>query len=342
MLKHRLITASIMILLLGSAVFWASPYAGLIFTTLGVLMALVALHEYFQLTARLDLPGFPRMTMAFGGVLVAGLGLIGFRHSLDLAKQQESLLASIVSRMPVVGEELQGRLALDYQMNLFGAGVMLLFLFCCFIQVSRAKDFRLGIRNLLASLAGFFYLCWTLSFLIKTYYFQATIGEHSRLGPFLVFFVIMVTKFGDVGGYTFGKLTAMRKNGNHKMVPRLSPGKSWEGFVGSLIFSVLVALGLLTWYHSRYGGGTAPMQMVAKSVLGADRIILNVPLAIGIGLVLAAVGLIGDLAESILKRAADVKDSGKALPGMGGALDALDSLIFIAPAFYVYLTFLAR
>ncbi len=342
MLKHRLITACVLILVLGSAVFWSSPYAGIIFTALGVLLTIAALREYFQLTARLDLPGYPLLTMAAGVAQVAGLGIVGFQHAVYRVEQDGHWLSRIVSRLPLQQEDLQVRL--NAQMDLVATGVMILFLFAAFIHVFREADFKRGIRNLLVSLAGYVYLCWTLSFLIRTYYFLSALDANAGLGPFLLFFVVMVTKFGDVGGYTLGKLSAGRKNGNHKLVPRLSPKKSWEGLLGSFIFSVIVGLGLLAWKHEPAAEGFAFTEMAvhARTITGDTKVLLNLPLTVVLGVLLAGVGLIGDLAESVLKRAAEIKDSGSVLPGMGGALDALDSLIFIAPAFYFYLTLMVR
>jgi phosphatidate cytidylyltransferase len=109
------------------------------------------------------------------------------------------------------------------------------------------------------------------------------------------------------------------------MTPRLSPKKSWEGFVGSVVFSVGIACLLLHWLGDR-------MQP-------HDQPLITMPIAVCIGVAAAILGVWGDLAESVIKRGAGVKDSGTMVPGAGGLLDVLDSLVFVAPLFYWYIAF---
>jgi phosphatidate cytidylyltransferase len=117
--------------------------------------------------------------------------------------------------------------------------------------------------------------------------------------------IVMVVKAADIGAYATGRLI-----GKHKLIPWLSPEKTREGFVGGLVFAALVAVGVFTgFYRFSY----------AQAVI--------------CGLVLGAVGQLGDLLESLLKRDAGVKDSGT-LPGFGGLLDLLDSPLLAAPAAY--------
>jgi phosphatidate cytidylyltransferase len=130
-------------------------------------------------------------------------------------------------------------------------------------------------------------------------------------GQALLLFVIAVTKFSDMGAYAVGCLI-----GRHKMCPSLSPAKSWEGFVGAFIGGY-VAASLVLWL--RPAEELLPLKWVHCESL--------VPL-----LVLAAV--VGDLAESVMKRCLAIKNSGRVLPGIGGVLDLTDSLIFAVPIFY--------
>ena len=147
----------------------------------------------------------------------------------------------------------------------------------------------------------------------------------TRAGPFLVLFVILVTKFNDIGGYTVGNLSHRLIGRNHKMTPRLSPKKSWEGLVGSVVFSVAIACLLVYWLGDR-------MQP-------HDQLLISMPVAVCIGVAVAILGVWGDLAESVIKRGTGVKDSGAIVPGIGGLLDVLDSLVFVAPLFYWYIAF---
>lgn len=128
-------------------------------------------------------------------------------------------------------------------------------------------------------------------------------------GEFLVFFVVLVTWAGDTGAYYAGISL-----GRRKLMPTVSPNKTVEGLVGGLVLAVAAA-----------GAGGA---WFLPSFTLAD--------CVATGLLLTVAGVAGDLAESALKRGAGVKDSGSLLPGHGGVLDRLDSLLFTAPVFYYY------
>ncbi len=123
-------------------------------------------------------------------------------------------------------------------------------------------------------------------------------------------YALLVNWAGDIGAYYVG-----RAFGKHKLAERVSPQKTWEGAVGSLAASCLIAGAYLV----RFVHG------------------VTVPQAIGLTLVVNAAGQLGDLAESALKRGAGVKDSGVLLPGHGGMLDRVDSTLFSLPALYAYL-----
>lgn len=129
-------------------------------------------------------------------------------------------------------------------------------------------------------------------------------------GNWWLLYVIAIVKFSDVGGFAFGLSSAkLMKDGNHKLCPSISPGKSWEGLFGSLLCSSLVSYACMKWTGFSFEK------------------------AIGFGVTAALVGTFGDLVESKFKRWVGVKDSSafKFTNGMGGILDMLDSLLF-APA----------
>ncbi len=129
-------------------------------------------------------------------------------------------------------------------------------------------------------------------------------------GEFLIFFLILVTWAADTAGYYVGKLF-----GRRQLASRLSPNKTIEGFGGGLIFAPIVALLAHYWF--------LPSLSMVDCVAN--------------GLLLTVVGLIGDLSESAFKRRGGVKDSGGLIPGHGGILDRLDSLLLTAPTFYYYM-----
>jgi len=131
--------------------------------------------------------------------------------------------------------------------------------------------------------------------------------------------LLVVTKGGDVGAYFFGRLF-----GKRKMVPHLSPGKTWAGGVGALVGSAASAV---AWLHfatplfTPRGAATwVPPDWIASAVYG---------------LILGVTGLIGDLSESLIKRDVGVKDSARLLPGFGGLLDLMDSVLYASPIAYV-------
>ena len=137
-------------------------------------------------------------------------------------------------------------------------------------------------------------------------------------GPLYFISLALCTKAADTGGYIFGMLSAkLMKNGNHKIVPSISPKKSWEGTVGAALFSIGTAFLL-----NKFDCLTLDLSCWGLIIFGF----------------LAFLGsFAGDLTESCLKRAAGIKDSGSWIPGMGGIMDVLDSFLYNAPLFYLAL-----
>ena len=144
----------------------------------------------------------------------------------------------------------------------------------------------------------------------------ALIRIYLNYGALIFLSLVLATKASDTGGYIVGMLSnKLMKNGNHKIVPSISPKKSWEGTVGAAIFSIGTAA-LLTHFNC------IKLDLVQIFIFGF----------------LAFLGsFAGDLTESQLKRSAGIKDSANWIPGMGGILDVLDSFIYNAPMFYLVL-----
>ena len=130
-------------------------------------------------------------------------------------------------------------------------------------------------------------------------------------GEWLIVFIAVVTWASDIGAYYAGTLW-----GRHPLAPSISPKKSIEGLAGGLALAMAAALLTHIWLVPQ----------------------LTMLHALVLGLLMTGTGLVGDLCESAMKRAVGVKDSGGILPGHGGMLDRLDSLLFTAPTFYYYVT----
>ena len=196
----------------------------------------------------------------------------------------------------------------------FEMAVLLFFLLTVFTrQMFESLRDDAPLRTMAYTLFGLLYVLWLFNFITKIVYVVPRLDTGVVVGQFYVLYLIAVTKFSDMGAYLTGSVI-----GRHPLIPHISPKKTWEGFFGALAFSLFASLmlfklmpghlALLTWTHATV-----------------------------LGLLLGFAAVIGDLAESIVKRSTGVKDSGSLLPGIGGALDLIDSLLFTAPLLFFYL-----
>lgn len=188
--------------------------------------------------------------------------------------------------------------------------VVIGFLLILFMQFAR-QDNHHAILGLSTTLFGVLYVAWFFSFLVKIRLMLPPEFPDIE-GAKLAGFILLVTKCADMGalliGIPFGK---------HPLLPKVSPHKSIEGTLAGIFTSALAAL-------------------VFRSFLPES---LHLPLwqIFFMGAFFGTLGQLGDLSESLIKRDCGVKDSGKFLPGMGGVLDVIDSLLFSVPAFYLYM-----
>jgi len=205
--------------------------------------------------------------------------------------------------------------------------------------LSNADPWKLACLALVASLAGS--LLWrvgrgevvgaigtvsstvmitTYVGLLGSFMVGLRVSSPGSAGAWLVLYVIMVIKLADIGAYFVGSAV-----GRHKLAPRVSPGKTWEGLVGGVFLATLGAV-VLGWA----GGIIAPD--------GAQDVWPSPVRAAFFGIVMAVTGQLGDLVESLLKRDAGQKDSGCSIRGFGGVLDLVDSPLFAAPLAWWMLT----
>ena len=135
------------------------------------------------------------------------------------------------------------------------------------------------------------------------------------LDKWLVLALFVLIWVNDTGAYCVGSLTAKRKKGNHKMIPHVSPKKSWEGLIGGFVFALGGAF--LLWYFGWF-----------DAIIVEGRGALTTAI---FAFLVSGFGTFGDLMESVMKRSLGVKDSGRFLPGHGGVLDRFDSVLLAAP-----------
>jgi phosphatidate cytidylyltransferase len=274
-------TLTLWILIL-AAIFSGREWAFFIVITA---MALASLWEYFRM---LDKDGIPNFQLT--ALICAAVFLCGSFHYSSTAGSTRGL---------------------DFEI-----AVLVLFLIVMFArQMFASMRDREPLQTMAYTLFGLLWIPWMFSFITKILFLPPRTPDGDFTGQFYVLFLLMVTKFSDMGAYVFGSLF-----GRHKFVPHISPKKTWEGFAGALFASLLAAFGL----HA-----LIPQKLAA----------LHTPDLIVLGLVLGFAAVIGDLAESIVKRSAHSKDSGGVLPGIGGTLDLIDSLLFTAPLMYFYMRF---
>ncbi|MBR0056818.1 MAG: phosphatidate cytidylyltransferase [Kiritimatiellae bacterium] len=183
---------------------------------------------------------------------------------------------------------------------------------------------------------GFLYLPVMLSYYVRVAQWETASGSAAtRAAVFLAFFLTMVVKMSDTGAFAAGTLCS-RTIGTHPMFPRISPKKSWEGLAGGVAVGSATGLAL-AFLARRHGWGP---DGVFWSSSGAAPL-LGVGGGVLLSLLLVAVGVFGDLIESMLKRAAAIKDSASIIPGIGGLLDVVDSLVFAPITLYFALQFAA-
>jgi phosphatidate cytidylyltransferase len=163
----------------------------------------------------------------------------------------------------------------------------------------------LSVQSIAFTLLGVFYVGWLLGYVLLLRLLSD--------GPQYVFSIFSIVWLGDAAALVCGKLF-----GRHKLAPKLSPGKTLEGSMGGLLGSLCGALVAGRW-------------LIGTFTLGQ---------CLAVGCLVAVLGQLGDLSESLLKRSTGAKDSGALIPGHGGILDKVDGILFAAPALYYYILYI--
>lgn len=279
---RRLITTVILWTAIIAALFFSSDLVSdSVFACIIVLLSAAGLMEFYGLVDKRGLPCFKWCGLAGGILLVAGT------------------FFNLTGHLGISGS--------PSRVNDFQTGFIILFVLGLCVRQLFSKKNPAGMVAISTTLFGLMYVPWLMNFIQEINFFPHVQGKF-----FLIYFVL-VTKFSDTGAYAVGSLI-----GKHKMIPRISPGKTWEGFAGAIGLSTAASLAFVHFFGERMFG-------------------MNWMHAIILGVVLSVTAVIGDLIESLFKREAGVKDSGNFFPGIGGLLDLLDSLLFNAPIMYLYL-----
>lgn len=298
MFKYRVISFPLLLALLAAIIFWPAGGPYLYAFTVPIAVGMV-LFEVCIMIKEIGLNTFPKLTATLGGLLF--LELILFKVVVQFAEFaiSNAILKSLVITIIIA---------------LIGSW-FILFL---------SKDRKAVISKLLTSI-GVLILISSSLLSVALVYFNSIDQEVSfYIGSRELLFLILVTKAMDTGGYIFGKLSSYLPGGNHKILPSVSPKKSWEGTIGGMIMSIGVSL--IFWYiYSKEADSFATISIFDNSLSWF----------VFAGIILSIGSLAGDLTESALKRTCKVKDSGHIILGMGGVFDVMDSFIYNGFIFWI-------
>jgi phosphatidate cytidylyltransferase len=252
-----------------------------VFLFIMVFLAVTGLAEFYGLAAQRGL------------VCFEGWGVLG------------GLLLMVGTFLNLTGQ--LGTSGSPARVNDFETSFLILFVLGLCLRQFFSRSATTGMAAISTTLFGLMYVPWLLNFIQKINFFPRVEGHY-----YLLYFVL-ITKLSDTGAYVVGSLI-----GRHKMIPRVSPGKTWEGVAGAIVISTLASLIFVRFLGQKMAG-------------------MNWTHAVILGVLLGVCAVVGDLIESIFKREAGAKDSGRFFPGIGGILDLVDSLLFNAPIMYLYL-----
>ncbi|NLB54715.1 MAG: CDP-archaeol synthase [Lentisphaerae bacterium] len=282
-MKRRLLSAIVLSATVLSAAFWLPSVLVL---AMLVAISTLALLEFYKMLDLAGIPNFRILGTVSGAILIVLTWI-----ALVFSKSESSEFVEILVLFLIVVSSI----------------------FRLFPQKNNKQPFP----TIACTLLGVLYIPFMFNFLTKLVFAWHEGGAFSVIEPTgrrLTLYLLLVVKFTDGGAYFVGSSI-----GKHKLFPRISPKKTWEGFFGGLATGVIVS---------------ALFYVLSKGDMGLLQFSLLD--AILLGIILPAIGVVGDLIESMLKRMANSKDSGCLIPGMGGALDIVDSVLLAAPALYFY------
>jgi phosphatidate cytidylyltransferase len=239
-------------------------------------------------------------------LFVLAIGLISF-YEFSLLMKKKGISANLA-----VGFAAVAVIIFNFYRNVIDlySFILLFLLILTLIELFRNKGS--AILNVGGTLLGIFYVGFFSSAILALREFYPQIDGLYERGGFLIISIFAAIWFCDSAAYWGG--TAL---GKHRLYARVSPKKSWEGAIFGFVFAIIA--------------------MILAKLFFLD--FLTYTQVIIIGIIIGTLGQAGDLIESLFKRDADVKDSSAIIPGHGGIFDRFDSLLYVAPVIYIYLTF---
>lgn len=287
MLKERVFSAILMIIAVLIAIFWLSP---LPLTLILASIIVAAMWEWAQFA--------------------------GFKHSVPRA------IVAMVTTCILLFIIFANTNYIHAARFLTDETTPILFLGCVwwlialFLVISYPKSSQIWEKSIIAKfLFGFATLIPFFIGALALRFYNYTINPYQ--GTYLFLYVCLLVWGADSGAYFFG-----RAFGNRKLAPKVSPGKSWEGVIGGLFTSAIIAFVFL--------------QLAPNHVFGRE--LATVPFIL-VSIATVAISVLGDLTESMFKRQAGIKDSSQLIPGHGGVLDRIDSLTAAIPFFATFFFF---
>jgi phosphatidate cytidylyltransferase len=259
------------------------------------IVALLTIHEFLKLTEAYGVEPMRWPTHLFAGLFFL------------------TLVVAAGGRTPLLST---GQFLL--MLGFFAAIAPFVFL----TRAMRDASLKAGYPAAAASVFAFTYIALPMGMLVQL--------RQQWAGAFYLLYLLLVVWAGDIFAYFVGKSV-----GRHFMAPRISPKKTWEGAIASVVASV--AVGWLLFHYSLAVSSTllrTGLIQLRDGLFGLEQPAIGPIIVLTIIVNVAA--QLGDLVESLIKRGADVKDSGSILPGHGGMLDRIDALLFAAPVLWYY------
>ncbi|MBA4406380.1 phosphatidate cytidylyltransferase [bacterium] len=242
-------------------------------------------------------------------IFVLAIGLISYYEYSKMLRNKHSYPSKLI------GYSAVGLIIINEYKNFIDYHIFFLIVVGLLLLFELFRNKESAIANLGATLLGIFYIGFFAAAIVDLREFYSDSVFTYSQGGYLIISIFVSIWICDSAAYFVGSAYGL-----HKLMPRVSPKKSWEGAVAGFVFAV--------------AGMIAARELILEFMTLRD--------AIAIGFIVGAFGQIGDLVESLLKRDTHVKDSSSIIPGHGGIFDRFDSLLFTAPIVYLYLTFFVK